>query len=156
MDIKDYLNEIKNHYCVSIKEYNRQIVIKNSNNEKHLVIEREECETVGSGKAYTEYIVIFQTQHCHFEEPEDVFDYVKEILDDEVIPTEFFDADGKDRFGGEIHAEDFPFLSIALLSKLFRIVPVDLKKLSFECHSWSGKYDLPRQPVSMLTKEIMI
>ena len=96
-----------------------------------------------------EYIVSFATQHCHLDDMEDVIDYVRQIIQDEVLPLEFY-RDGERRFGGDIERSELPLLSQAVLSQRFMVPAEQLAAYQFEIHSWSGKYDVPRTDVSRL------
>lgn len=95
------------------------------------------------------YIVEFATQHRHFEDMEDAIDYVRELLEDETLPLEFY-LDGKRRFGGDIRRAELPLLSQAMLAERFMVPPEQIAAYQFEIYSWSGKYDAPRAEVSRL------
>lgn len=96
-----------------------------------------------------EYIISFSTQHCHLDDMEDVIDYVQRIIEDEILPLEFY-RDGERRFGGDIERSELPLLSQAVLSQRFMVPRERLVHFQFEIHSWSGKYDVPRTDVSHL------
>ena len=96
-----------------------------------------------------EYIVEFATQHRHFDDWEDTIDYVRELLEDETLPLEFY-LDGKRRFGGDILRAQLPLLSQAMLAERFMVPPEQIAAYQFEIYSWSGKYDAPRAEVSRL------
>ena len=98
---------------------------------------------------YEEYVVEFATQHRHFDDLEDAIDYVRELMDDETLPLEFY-LDGKRRFGGDIRRAELPLLSQAMLAERFLFPPEQIAAYQFEIYSWSGKYDAPRAEVSRL------
>ncbi len=96
-----------------------------------------------------EYIVEFATQHRHFDDWEDAIDYVRELLEDETLPLEFY-LDGKRRLGGDILRAQLALLSQDMLAERFMVPAEQLAAYQFEIHSWSGKYDVPRTDVSRL------
>ena len=112
-------------------------------------------ESAPAGEApserYEEYIVEFATQHRHFVDREDAIDYVRELMEDETLPLEFF-LDGKRRFGGDIPRAEMPLLSQSRLAERFLLPPEQIAAYQFEIYSWSEKYDAPRTPVASLPK----
>ena len=110
-------------------------------------------ESVPAGESpserYEEYVVEFATQHRHFDDIEDAIDYVRELMEDETLPLEFF-LDGKRRFGGDIPRAELPLLSQTRLAERFMVPPEQIAAYQFEIYSWSGKYDAPRTDVSRL------
>jgi hypothetical protein len=80
---------------------------------------------------------------------ESILEYIKQILDDQVLPLEFY-LDGKPRFGGELKSEDLERLSVSYLTNKYGFIHADLLSLDYEIHSWSGKYDTGRRRVADL------
>ena len=112
-------------------------------------------ESAPAGEApserYKEYIVEFATQHRHFEDMEDAAEYARQLLNDEVLPLEFY-RDGQPGFGGDIERDELPLLSQAWLAERFMVPAEQLAAYQFEIHSWSGKYDVAKTPVKELKR----
>ena len=100
MNMTDFLKEIEDKYPVTVEQRDGDgfIAILSTENSNYIGIEEEE---------YCEYIVFFATQHWHLCDPEDVQECVINILNDESLPIEFYDKNGKDCFGGDITRTDF-------------------------------------------------
>ena len=113
----------------------------------HVIDESAPAEEAPS--EHSEYVVEFATQHRHFEDMEDAIDYVRELMEDETLPLEFY-LDGKRRFGGDIRRAELPLLSRSMLAERFMVPPEQIAAYRFEIYSWSGKYDEPRADVSRL------
>ena len=96
-----------------------------------------------------EYIVSFSTTHRHLDEPDDIADYVKEILSDEVLPIEFY-LNGARRFGGELNRREAEGLSKAVLERQYCRFVGPLDAYEYEVKSWSGNYDTGRRPFTAL------
>ncbi len=93
-----------------------------------------------------EYIVIFSTQHRHFDELNEVDEYVRRILTDDVLPIEFYKG-GKNSFGSELSKAEFENLSERFLAEEFGYTEEYISEFEYEIHSWSGKYDIGRRKV---------
>lgn len=120
-----------------------KIVIYNSNNSRYIEIILDVCD---------EYIVSFETQHCHFNDVEDILDYINRIIDDDVLSIEFYIND-KRKFGGDISKDFFNKLSIDSLVDYFGFDEDTLSHFDYEVYSWSGVYDVKREPVTNLRGE---
>ncbi|MBO4422323.1 MAG: hypothetical protein J5879_02710 [Clostridia bacterium] len=123
--------------------------IYNKDNGNRIVICDETPDAAGDDH---EMIVQFSTQHVHLDDPDDVVDYIRGIITDEILPIEFYDLSGKRRFGAEIGRGELDSLSVSSLQKLYPFVS-GLREYYFEVHSFSGGYDIERTPVSGL-KEV--
>lgn len=118
-----------------------KVIIYNKNNKYIEVIKDNEDE----------YLVSFETQHCHLNDIDDIFNYIERIRSDDLLPIEFY-LDDKRKFGGDISKEMFNELSINSLVDYFGFDEDTLSNYNYEVHSWSGKYDVERQPVRNLMK----
>ena len=140
------MNELIEFVKSSCFKYNYngdKLVIYNSNNNRYIEIILDN---------YDEYIVSFQTQHCHFNDVEDILDYINRIIDDDVLPIEFYINDKK-KFGGDISKDFFNTLSIDSLVDYFGFDEDTLSHFDYEVYSWSGEYDVKRESVSNLKGE---
>ena len=98
-----------------------------------------------------EYIVIFSTQHAHFEDIDDVLDYINDIINEQVLPIEFY-LDNKNIFGGDIPLDLFNSLTIKSLANYFGVSEDYISNFDYQITSWNGNYDVDRVPVSSLSK----
>ncbi len=109
-------------------------------NGNRLLIQRDEYYTSDDKKeTFTEYTVCFSTQHRHFGDLKEAIDYACGIFSDKTLALEFYDSDGRDRFGGDIKAGDGR--SPAELMRKFGYTGQYLKGGSCVIHSWSGGSD---------------
>lgn len=129
-------------YDVSIEVKDHELVIINSDNGNKLHVYEDEGFSQDMTIRYVDYIVEFSTQHRHFDadDEDDILEYILAILNDKVLPFEFY-MDGKRQFGGEIGLEDWYKLSVSYLSKWIGYPSDYLLSFDYEIHSWSGKYD---------------
>ena len=98
-----------------------------------------------------EYIVIFSTQHAHFEGIDDVLDYINDIINEQVLPIEFY-LDNKNVFGGDIPLDLFNSLTIKSLANYFGFSEDYISNLDYQITSWNGNYDVGRVPVSSISE----
>ena len=137
-------------YDVKVSETEDEMTIANPANGNVIrVIDESAPAGEAPSERYEEYIVEFATQHRHFDDREDAIDYVRELMEDETLPLEFF-LDGKRRFGGDIPRAELPLLSQTRLAERFMVPPEQIAAYQFEIYSWSGKYDALRADVSRL------
>ena len=142
MDKWDYLRELQRSFAFDLSIGDNGAALTNRGTGGRIEIFED---SFGDGESlYTEYIVSFSTQHRHFEDPDDVEDYVRRILDDEVLPIEFY-YHGERRFGSEIGKDDYRRLSSEFLAGFFGYPAEYLSQFEYEIHSWSGKYDTDRR-----------
>ena len=125
---------------VEVKEHELVIIDRGNGNKLHVY--EEEYFSQNMTDRFVEYIVEFSTQHCHFsaDEEDEILEYIQSIIDDKVLPIEFY-SDGKRRFGGEIKADDLDKLSVSYLAQQYGYTSDYLLSFDYEIHSWSGKYD---------------
>ena len=142
--MKGIIEKIKNNKNVRYEVKDEKMIIYNIDNSNNI----EVIEETYSSKtdSVIEYIVSFSTQHCHFDNIGEVLEYINNIMDDQVLPIEFYYHNEK-RFGGEISLDQFTSLSITLLGDIFGFCEEFISKYDYEIHSWSGKNDIERQPV---------
>ena len=120
---------------------NDRAVIKNPANDNRIEVFRETYAPHAPGEPpYTEYIVCFSTQHRHMEDLDEVRDYIRMIMRDEVLPIEFY-LNGKPGFGGEITKEEFTRLTPESAAELFGLSPAYIRQFDCQITSWSGKLD---------------
>ncbi len=136
---------------VSFEVQEHELEIMNYNNSNKLYVYEEEYFSQDMKDRFVQYIVAFSTQHRHFDadEEDEVLEYILAILNDEVLPLEFY-KDGKRRFGGEIEVEELERLSVSSLSKYYGYTSDYLLSFDYEIHSWSGKYDTGLRKISDL------
>ncbi len=147
MENLDFLQELQKDYAFTLTVEEGRRVLRNPRTGGQIEIFEESYYTDSRRtETFTEYIVCFATQHRHLEDPEDVEDYVRELLEDEILPIEFY-CRGERRWGSEIRREDFADLDTARLSSLFGYPTAYLSQLEYEIHSWSGQYDVPLRRV---------
>ena len=139
--MNELIDLMKNNNIKYVYSDNK-IVIYNSNNNRFIEIILDDDE----------YIVSFETQHCHFDDIEDIIDYINRIMNDEILPIEFY-KDNKRKFGGDISKELFNNLSIKSLVKYFGFDEETLSNFEYEIYSWSGDFDIKRERVSNLKGE---
>ncbi len=140
-------------YQVSVEIKEHELTVMNRNNDNVLRVFEDEFVSQDMNERYAEYIVEFSTQHQHFDDDseDEIIDYILSILDDEVLPLEFY-LDGKRRFGGEIKKAELDDLSVSSLSKHYGFISDNLLSFEYEIRSWSGKYDTGLRKVSELKK----
>lgn len=106
-------------------------VIVNPNYDENITVYDDEYE----------FIVCFSFQHRHFEDGDDLIDWIRKIISGNTFAIEFFNNEQR-RFGGEIDAEELQGLSYKKLehftgyyglTKLFDVVN------SFKIRSWDSK-----------------
>ena len=138
-------------YNVSYEVKEHELIIVNPDNGYKLHVYEDVGYSQDMTIRYVEYIVEFSTQHRHFDadNEDDIREYILAILNDEVLPLEFY-MDGKRRFGGEIGADDWDKLSLSFLSQQYGYTSDYLQPFDYEIHSWSGKYDTGLRKVSEL------
>ena len=138
-------------YDVSVEVKEHELVIMNSDNSNKLYVYEEEYFSQDMKDRFAQCIVVFSTQHCHFDANEDdeALEYILAIMNDKVLPLEFY-MDGKRRFGGELAEEELDNLSVSFLSKHYGYTSDYLLSFDYEIHSWSGKYDTGLRKVSEL------
>lgn len=129
-------------YNVSVEVKEHELVIVNPDNGNKLHVYEEEYYSQDMTDHFVEYIVGFSTQHRHFDadDEDDILEYILVILNDKVLPFEFY-MDGNRRFGGEIEEDDLEKLSVSFLAQQYGYTSDYLMSFNYEIHSWSGKYD---------------
>ena len=150
MNVQSFLIKLNSKYEVSIQENEGYVRIENKNNGNYLNIYEDIIEYEESNKFEYEYTVQFSTQHRHFNDLKTALDYIVEIVEDNILAIEFFDRKGNDRFGGDIDKQTAAHLTKSTLAKDWGYTCAYIRKFLFEIHSWSGRYDVNRMPVSML------
>ena len=140
----DFLNDMITAYGLDLFIDDDHALISDRESGRKIEVFEEKFYNREKTEEYVEYIVCFATQHLHCEEDGDAADYIRRILDDEVLPVEFY-KDGERRFGGEIERSDFDKISKEFLVQRFFCTPEYISQFEFEVHSWSGKYDIKRR-----------
>ena len=140
-------------YGVAISETEDEVVITDrANGSEMVVLDESYQQSEDPSDLFTNIVVYFSTQHRHFEDMEDAAEYVLQILGDEVLPLELY-RDGQPGLGGDIERADLPRLTQAMLAERFWLSPEELAHYEYEIHSWSGRYDIPKTPVTSLQKQ---
>ena len=151
MKLFDAIEDVVATYAVSVEAKGHELVIMNSNNNNNLYVYEEEYFSQDMKDRFVQYIVYFSTQHRHFDgnEEDEALEYILAIMEDKVLPLEFY-KDGKRRFGGELAVEELDNLSVSSLSKHYGYTSDYLLSFDYEIHSWSGRYDTGLRKVSEL------
>ena len=140
-------------YDVAISETEDELTVTDRANGSEMVVFDESYQqSEDPSDIFTNIVVSFSTQHRHFEDMEDAAEYALQLLNDEVLPLEFY-RDGQSGFGGDIERADLPRLTQAWLAERFWLSPEELAPYEYEIHSWSGRYDIPKTPVTSLQKQ---
>lgn len=147
MEKWEFLKNIQKIYAIDFTVEEDEASIVNPDNGKCIKIYSEKYYSKDGKEAFSEYIVCFATQHRHFDELDEVEEYIHEILKDEVLPIEFYVAD-KRGFGGEIEKAELETLTFALLAQQWGYSTEYLSARDYEICSWSGKYDSGRKKVA--------
>lgn len=129
------LERLAAEYGAEISQTGGEIVITNRENGNRISVSPEYGD---------EYIVGFATTHRHLDDPDDIADFVQEILTDGILPIEFY-LNGARRFGSELTPRELETLSKALLEQEFGRFAGLLDAYEYEVKSWSGKYDTGRR-----------
>ncbi|MBO5333668.1 MAG: hypothetical protein J6B37_06105 [Clostridia bacterium] len=143
MDKWRFLYDFQKTFDFDLSVESDTAVLTNHNTGVHIEIFEDKHLTKDMKESFVEYRVCFSTQHRHFEDLGKVEKYVRLILTDEILPTEFY-YNGERRFGGEITKADYEDLNIEHLAELFGYTVEYLSQFDFEVSSWSGKYNIER------------
>ena len=139
-------------YDVAVSETEDALTVTDRANSSEMVVFDESYQqSEDPSDIFTNIVVSFSTQHRHFEDVEDAAEYALQLLNDEVLPLEFY-RDGQPGFGGDIERDELPLLSQAWLAERFMVPAEQLAAYQFEIHSWSGKYDVAKTPVKELKR----
>ena len=140
-------------YDVAVTKTEDEVVITDRANGSEMVVFDESYQqSEDPSDIFTNIVVSFSTQHRHFEDMEGAAESALQLLNDEVLPLEFY-RDGQSGFGGDIERADLPRLTQAMLAERFWLSPETLAHYEYEIHSWSGRYDIPKTPVTSLQKQ---
>ena len=145
--MKELIEKMENYIKEKIELKENKIVIYNVNSGNNIEIIEEVYQS--KDDSLIQYIVSFSTQHGHFDDTEDILEYVNDIINDRVLSIEFY-LNNEDIFGGEIPLELFNNLSIKTLANYFGYSEDDISNFEFEINSWSGKHDIKRKSVKNL------
>ncbi len=143
MDKWNFLYDFQKTFDFDLSVESDMAVLTNRNTGVHIEIFEDKYSTKDMKESFAEYRVCFSTQHRHFEDLGKVEKYVRLILTDEILPTEFY-YNGERRFGGEITKADYQDLNIEHLAELFGYTVEYIYQFDFEVSSWSGKYNIER------------
>ncbi|MED9968849.1 MAG: hypothetical protein UFA98_02400 [Ruminococcus sp.] len=151
MKLFEKIVNVISDYNVSVEVKKHELNIINRDNDNVLHVYEDMFLSQDKKESFSEYIVEFSTQHRHFEydSEDEITEYILLILNDKVLPLEFY-MDGKRRFGGETNSDELDDLSVSSLSKHYGCTSEYLISFDYEIHSWSGKYDTGLRKVSDL------
>ncbi|MBQ8056771.1 MAG: hypothetical protein IJ275_00370 [Ruminococcus sp.] len=150
MNIFDRLIEAVKFYDVSVEVKEDELTIVSRANDNRISVYEEAYYNKELTIRYVAYTVCFSTQHRHFDYLDDVEEYVLAILQDNVLPIEFYKEDAR-CFGGEISIEEYHSLTPVMLTEKYGYCIDYLSQYEYEIHSWSGNYDIERKRVSDLS-----
>ena len=112
------------------EDYSNAVIV-NPNYDENITVYDDEYE----------FIVCFSFQHRHFEDKDDLIDWIRKIISGNTFAIEFFNNEQR-HFGGEIAAEELQDLSYEILehftgyyglTKLFDVAN------SFKIRGWDSK-----------------
>ena len=149
MDVFETVIKTVKGYNVEAVVHADELQIRNPENGNMISVLKDAYRSEKNHAEYVEYVVCFSSQHRHFDpdEADEISEYVISILNDEVLPIEFY-KNGKNRFGGEISKNDFDRLSFTLLTEAFGKYAGDTwLSLEYEINSWSGKRDTEKRKI---------
>ena len=127
----DFLKDAFRGFELQFAEDESNVVILNPNYDENITVYDDEYE----------FTACFSFQHCHFEDEEDIIEWIGKIISGNTFAIEFFNNDQR-RFGGEIDTEELQGLTYKKLeqftgyyglTKLLDVVD------SFKIRSWDGK-----------------
>lgn len=130
-NILTFLKEAFPRFKLQFAEDYSNAVIVNPNYDENITVHDDEYE----------FIVCFSFQHRHFEEENDLIDWIRKIISGNTFAIEFFNNEQRG-FGGEIDAEKLHDLSYEKLehftgyyslTKLFDVAD------SFKIRGWDSK-----------------
>ncbi len=109
-------------------------VIVNPNYDENITVYDDEYE----------YIVCFSFQHCHFDDEDDIIEWIHSIIFNNTLAIEFFKNEQR-CFGGEIDAKELQYLTYEKLER-FTGYYGTAKLLdvadSFKIRGWDNKNNL--------------
>ncbi len=145
MDKWGFLRQIQRDFAFDLEtEKDRAVLINRLTGGCINVYEEEYYTDEQKVETFVRYTVEFSTQHRHFQDLDDVEEYICLILTDEILPIEFC-YHGERRFGGEVRRDDLEGLTAEWLADQFGYTADYIKQFDYEIHSWSGKYDTTLQ-----------
>lgn len=136
-------------YGANLTIHENELTVTNCQNGKTITIFADTFYDKDGAAQFSEYIVEFSTQHCHFEddEEEEIIDYILAIMRDEVLPVEFF-CNGQRRFGGELDRKKNTDADPTKWLSDNGIDPAQYAAFAYEINSWSGRFDSGKQNLS--------
>ena len=143
----DFLYDIQKAFAFDLSIKLDTVKLTNRNTGESIDVYEEEYSSDDSeNDSFIRYTVSFSTQHRHFEELDNVKQYIMQLLQDEVLPIEFF-LHGKRCFGGEIKKTDYDGMTIDFLASYWGYSVDYISQLEYEIHSWSGQYNIERRRI---------
>ena len=127
----DFLKDAFRGFELQFTEDESNVVILNPNYDENITVYDDEYE----------FTTCFSFQHRHFENEEDIIEWIGKIISGNTFAIEFFNNDQR-RFGSEIDTEELQGLTYKKLeqftgyyglTKLLDVVD------SFKIRSWDGK-----------------
>lgn len=149
MSFFDMISNAVKSYGASVIIRENELTVTNCQNGKTITIFADTFYDKEGSAQFSEYIVEFSTQHCHFEddEEEEIIDYIQSIMRDEVLPIEFF-CTGQRCFGGELDRKKNTGADPTKWLSDNGIDPAQYAAFAYEINSWSGRFDSGRQNLS--------
>ena len=143
----DFLYDIQKAFAFDLSIKYDAVKLTNRNTGESIDVYEEAYPSCDSETdPFIEYTVYFSTQHRHFKELDNVKQYIMQLLQDEVLPIEFFLL-GKRRFGGEIKKTDYDGLTIDFFANYCGYSVDYISQFEYEIHSWSGQYNTERRKI---------
>ena len=129
----DFLKDAFQKFEIRFDDNYSNAIIVNPNYDENIAVYDDEFE----------FIVYFSFQHRHFEDEDDIVEWIRKIISGSTFAIEFFD-DEQRRFGGDIDAEKLQGLTYEKLeqftgyygaTKLAEIAD------SFKIRGWDNKHN---------------
>ena len=126
-----FLKDAFSEFELQFAEDDSYAVIVNANYDENITVYDDEFE----------FTVCFSFQHRHFEDEDDIIEWIRKIISGSTFAIEFFNNEQR-RFGGEIDAEELQDLSYEKLEQFTGYY--GLTKLldvadSFKIRGWDSK-----------------
>ena len=116
------------------------ITILNPYSNSNIIVDYEFFVSTDGLDSFEQYTTQFSYQHRHFENENDVIEWIKTIVDDSLLAIEFFEGD-ENRFGGEIPCSSVSQLTYDVFVKEHGYYMGITQCDNFKIRSWSGKND---------------
>ena len=116
------------------------ITILNPYSNSNIIVDYELFVRTDGLDSFEQYTTQFSYQHRHFENENDVIEWIKIIVNDSLLAIEFFKGD-ENRFGGEISCSSVSQLTYDVFVEEYGYYMGITQCDNFKIRSWSGEND---------------